>query len=160
MERDSQMETAGKIAVLYYSRHHGNTRKVLEAMSQIHDMNLIDITVQPSADLSSYDLIGLASGIYYGKFHKSLLQFAQTSLPEGKEVFFVYTSGSHRKGYTSAIAKAVQGKGCQIRGEFGCLGYDTFGPFYLFGGITRGHPSEEDFAQARDFLRGLLGEQR
>ena len=33
-----------KTAVCYYSRHHGNTRKVLEAMAREGDVDLIDVT--------------------------------------------------------------------------------------------------------------------
>ena len=34
-----------RTAVCYYSRHHGNTRKVLEAMAREGEIDLIDATV-------------------------------------------------------------------------------------------------------------------
>ena len=40
-------------------------------------------------------------------------------------------------------------------GEFGCKGYDTFGPFKLVGGIAKGHPDQKDLAAARAFYRRL-----
>lgn len=53
-----------KTAVVYYSRHHGNTKKVLDAIAAKHDLTLIDAAETPNADLSDYDLVGFASGIY------------------------------------------------------------------------------------------------
>ena len=83
-----------KTAVVYYSRHHGNTKKVLDAIAQRYDLTLIDAAEAASANLEEYDIIGFASGIYYSKFHKSVLEFAEKNLPEGKNVFFIYTYGA------------------------------------------------------------------
>ena len=35
-----------KTAVCYYSRHHGNTRKLLESMAEEGEMDLIDVTAR------------------------------------------------------------------------------------------------------------------
>ena len=50
-----------KTAILYYSEHHGNTKKLLDAIAAKNDVDLIDVTKQGSADLAGYDRIGLAS---------------------------------------------------------------------------------------------------
>ena len=60
-----------KAAIVYYSKHHGNTKTLLAAITRKSDVVLIDATENPEPDLSGYDLVGLASGIYYSKFHKS-----------------------------------------------------------------------------------------
>lgn len=147
-----------KIAVCYYSRHHGNTLKVLEAMAQGQDVELIDAAARAAVRLEEYDAVGFASGIYYGKFHETVVNFAGQYLPRGKDVFFVYTCGSKRKGYTRAIAEAVRAKDARILGEFGCRGYDTFGPFKLVGGIAKGRPSRKELDDARKFLTSILRE--
>lgn len=36
----------------------------------------------------------------------------------------------------------------EIWGEYSCLGFDTFGPFKLFGGIAKGHPSQDEIEAA------------
>lgn len=144
-----------KTAIIYYSRHHGNTKKLLDAIAENHEVTLIDVTAVPSADLGSYDRIGFASGIYYSKFHKNLLKFADENLPLGKPVFFIYTYGAEKKGYTEAIAQTVKKKKAQILGEFGCFGFNTFGPFKLIGGIAKGHPDNDDLAHAVEFYEGL-----
>ena len=78
-----------KIAIIFASVHHGNTRKVVEQIAQNNDVDLIDATQEKEKDLSEYDRIGFASGIYYGKFHQSVLNFASVNLPEYKEVFLI-----------------------------------------------------------------------
>jgi flavodoxin len=147
-----------KTAICYYSRHHGNTLKVLEAMSQGNEIDLIDVTSRIAVDLERYDTVGFASGIYYGKMHDTVVNFARQYLPRGKNTFFVYTCGSRRSGYTKAIAEAAAEKGATILGEYGCLGYDTFGPFKLIGGIAKGHPDEAELEAARRFYQQITEE--
>lgn len=144
-----------KTAICYYSRHHGNTLKVLQAIAGEDWAELIDVTARRAVRLEAFDRIGFASGIYYGSFHKSILQFARQYLPEGKPVFFVYTYGMLRPGYTKAIGRIAQEKGCPVLGSFGCRGYDTFGPFKLVGGIAKGHPDARDLEHARRFCEKL-----
>ena len=145
-----------KTAVVYYSRHHGNTKKVLDAIAQRYDLTLIDAAEAASANLEEYDIIGFASGIYYSKFHKSVLEFAEKNLPEGKNVFFIYTYGTERSGYTASIAKVVGLKNANILGEYGCLGFNTFGPFKLIGGIAKGHPNIDDLDGTVNFFETLI----
>lgn len=144
-----------KTAIVYYSRHHENTKKLLDAIAAQCDVTLIDVTANPEADLSGFDRIGFASGIYYSKFHKSLLQFARENLPQGKEVFFLYTYGAEKKGYTAAISEAVSVHRPKILGEYGCFGFNTFGPFKLIGGMAKGHPTAEELSAAVKFYESL-----
>lgn len=54
-----------KTAIVYYSKHHGNTKKLIDAIAAADStVSLIDVTENPDADLSGYDRIGFASGIY------------------------------------------------------------------------------------------------
>lgn len=140
-----------KTAIVYYSKHHGNTKKLLDAIAEKHDVTLIDVTAEPTTDLDGYDRIGFASGIYYSKFQKTLLKYAETFMPNGKETFFIYTYGAKKDGYTNAIADAVKKHDAKILGEFGCFGFNTFGPFKLIGGIAKGHPDADDLKNAVEF---------
>ena len=144
-----------KTAICYYSRHHGNTRRVLEAMAEQGDADLIDVTASRSVRLEDYDRVGFASGIYFGKFQASVLRFARQYLPQGKPVFLVSTYGVFRPGYTRAMEQIAREKGCPVLGRFGCRGYDTFGPFRLVGGIAKGRPNGRDLENARRFYRAL-----
>ena len=142
-------------AIVYYSKHHGNTKKLLDAISAENKVTLIDVTKQPSANLTGFDRVGFASGIYYNSFAKQLLSFAQEYLPENKEVFYLFTHGAPKGVFLTAIRKIAEQKHCREVGSYHCLGYDTFGPFKLVGGIAKGHPTEEEIKAAADFYRKL-----
>ncbi|MGN8895680.1 flavodoxin domain-containing protein [Flavonifractor sp. HCP28S3_F3] len=144
-----------KTAICYYSRHHGNTLKVLEAMAQEGEVDLIDVTTRQAVRLNGYDCIGLASGIYGFDFQKSVVAFARQYLPQGKPVFFVYTYGGAKGNGAKVAAEVAKEKNCPVLGEFSCKGYDTFGPFKLVGGIAKGHPNARELEHARCFFRQI-----
>ena len=144
-----------KTVICYYSRHHGNTRKVLEAMAGEGEVDLVDVTTRQSVLLEEYDCVGLASGIYGFEVQKAVVEFARQYLPQGKPVFFVYTYGAAKGTGAKALMEIAGEKGCPVLGEFSCKGYDTFGPFKLVGGLAKGRPNEEDLEKARAFYRGL-----
>ncbi len=144
-----------KTAICYYSRHHSNTLAVLDAMTEGCDVDLIDVTIRMAVRLDQYDRIGFASGIYFSKFSPVVVNFARQYLPEGREVFFVYTYGAPKVSLPGNITAAVKEKGCRILGQFGCRGYDTFGPFKLIGGLAKGHPDAQDLKKAKQFFEGL-----
>jgi len=144
-----------KTAIVYYSKHHGNTKKLLDAIAAENEVTLIDVTAQPSEDLTGYDRIGFASGIYYNSFAKQLLAFAESNLPEGKDVFYIFTHGAPKGVFLTSIRKIAEEKNCREIGSYHCLGYDTFGPFKLVGGIAKGHPTDEEMKGAVEFYREL-----
>ena len=76
-----------KTVIVYASTHHGNTKKLLEAIAEQEDVKLIDIIGNESYDLSEYDRIGIASGIAYGKYYPQMLKFLENSLPCDTDVF-------------------------------------------------------------------------
>ena len=142
-------------AIVYYSQHHGNTRKLLEAIAAAEDVALIDVTADPIADLSAFDRVGLASGIYYNTFARPLMAYADAHLPEGRDVFFIYTHGAPVGGFLKGIREITAKKKCRELGAYHCQGFDTFGPFRLVGGVAKGHPTEEEIRGAVEFYRGL-----
>ena len=148
-----------KTAICCYSRHHGNTRKVAEAMALEGGADLIDVTTRQTVRLEEYDCVGFASGIYGFEFHKAVTAFARQYLPEGKPVFFVCTYGALRGAGAKELESLARERGCPVLGTFGCKGYDTFGPFRLVGGIAKGHPDEQDLKNAREFFREMRDRQ-
>lgn len=141
-----------KIAICYYSKHHGNTRKVVEAMALEGDTELIDVTTRQAVHLEEYDCIGFASGIYAFRFDKAVEDFARQYLPRRRPVFFVCTYGGVKGSGAGAVAEIARERDCPVLGEFGCRGYDTFGPFRIVGGIAKGHPNSADLEKARSFF--------
>lgn len=145
-----------KTAICYYSRHHGNTLKVIQAMAQGRDVELFDVTSQGDVSLKEYDVVGFASGVYFGKFHESVIDFAKNRLPREKKVFFVYTGGAPKQSNTETIKAAIADKAPVFLGEYFCKGYDTFGPFKLVGGIAKGRPNREELDKAVEFFEGIV----
>ena len=118
-----------KTAIVYFSEHHGNTKKVVEAIAAAHEeVTLIDAATKIEVDLSGYELIGFASGIYGGQFAKKLLTFAQINLPDRKNVFIIYTSAMDRKGYSDDLKTFLEKRNAVIRGSWHTKGFCTFGP--------------------------------
>ena len=151
-----------KTVIIYYSKHHENTRKLLDAIKAAfpEEITLIDAASADAAGISAsvldrYDAVGFASGIYFSKFEKRVLDLAEKCLPDGKNVFFIYTCGAGKKGYTESIRKAIAGKKANILGEYGCKGFDTYGPFKLVGGIAKNHPDSEEVKGAVEFYKRL-----
>ena len=144
-----------KTAIVYYSQHHGNTKKLIDAIAADHEVRLIDVTKEPSVDLSEYSRIGFASGIYYGSFAKQLLSFAQECLPENRDVFYLFTHGAPKGDFLKAIREIADRKKCRELGSYHCRGFDTFGPFRLVGGIAREHPTDAEIRGAADFYLSL-----
>ena len=130
-----------KTAIVYASVHHGNTKKIIDEIAKTNDVELIDATQTVEKDLSEYDLIGFASGVYGGKFHQSVLKFLICTYG-GRPVF-------------KSIEQVIAYKHDNIVGRFSCKGFDTFGPFKLIGGVSKGHPDEKDIAAAIEFYNGL-----
>lgn len=143
-----------RTVIVYASVHHGNTKKLVENIAEKCGVDLIDAVKQSKADLSVYDKIGFASGIYFSKFHQKILQFIAENLPKDKKIFLICTYGGSAN-YKSPES-ILKEKRASIIGKFGCKGYDTFGPFKMLGGISKGHPDEKDLQDAVNFMSGLL----
>ena len=145
-----------KTVIIYASTHHGSTRKLAEALADQYDITLIDAAMQQQADLSGYDLIGFASGIDFGRFYASVEQFLENNLPEGKRVFFLYTCAKVSGRFTESIKEKARKTGAIILGEYGCKGFNTYGPWRLIGGMNKGHPNTQEIEGALRFYQSLL----
>lgn len=143
-------------AIIFYSKHHGNTKKLLDAIVAADpEVELIDATEKHEVDLSKHERIGFASGIYYNKFAEHVLNFAKVNLPTGKDVFFIATAGNPTKSCFNSIAEVTKAKHCNELGRYISKGFDTYGPFKLVGGLQKGHPTEEEIQGAVAFYNSL-----
>ena len=143
-----------KSIIVYASTHHGNTKKVVDAIVSECGVETVDAIAVQEKDLSEYDLIGFASGIYAAKFHPQIIKFAQDNLPDNKKIFFIMTSAMD-KDFSKSMTSALKDKKFDVVGAFSCKGYNTFGPFKLVGGTGKGHPDEKDLKNAVEFYKGL-----
>jgi len=145
-----------KAILIYASKHHGNTYKLAKAISEKYEIAMIDATKESIVDLQEYEVIGFASGIDFGKFYEEIENFAEANLPIKKEVFFLYTCAMERKGFTNSIKEISLKKDAIILGEYGCKGYNTYGPWQLIGGMNKNHPTEAEIAEVVNFYGELI----
>lgn len=141
-----------KTVIIYASMHHRNTYKLVKAISDKHNIDIIDASQQSIADLQNYEVIGFASGIDFGKFYEAVESFANLNLPFKKQVFFLYTCAMDRKGFTDSIREIAAQKEAVVLGEYGCKGYNTYGPWKVIGGMNKKHPTEDEIVLAVDFF--------
>ena len=150
---------SSKVAIIYCSVHHKNTEKLIQAIFKKYpDVLLVDAAKAVLINLESYKLIGVASGIFYGKMHKSLLNFLENNLPAHKKAFIMYTSGAENENYGKEAESIIREKDCTYLGKYSCRGYDTFSPFKLIGGIQKNHPTEAEIEGAVKFFENLINQ--
>jgi flavodoxin len=145
-----------KTLIVCVSEHHGNTKKIAGAMAAVLDAEVShpdDVNVEALGD---YDLIGLGSGIAFGKHYQRLLEFVDALPALHAKTFVFSTRGASRGGsHHAALKSKLEAKGLTVVGEFSCRGFDTYGPMKLIGGIAKGRPNEQDLRDAEQFAKAL-----
>jgi len=145
-----------KVCICYKSLHHLNTLKLLNAIKECNEVDLIDVLKEPNKDISSYDVIGIASGIVYSKYYKEVIDFIDKNLPKNKKVFFIHTAGDPRENQNKSVKDIADARNSETLGTYFTKGFDTYGPFKLIGGINRNRPNEEDIKGAIDFYNKII----
>ncbi|MDJ0393639.1 flavodoxin family protein [Rhodococcus sp. G-MC3] len=139
---------------------HQNTHRIAEEIGGVLDAELLTPEQATPALLGEADLIGFGSGIYLMNFDQRLKDCIR-SLPNmaGHDAFVFATSGMPEPPfphYTRRLGKLLNRQGFKVVDTFTCRGLDTWGPFGLIGGVSKGHPDDGDLAKARDFAARLL----
>lgn len=142
--------------VICKSPHHGNTAAVAAEICGVLGCGFSDPEETRPEMASGCGLLGVGSGVYYGRMHPALMCWLQC-LPDAPHcatpAFIFSTSGLpfladlwHRP-----LRRMLARKGFDVIAEFACRGFDTWGPLWLTGGLNRQHPDERDLARARAF---------
>ena len=163
-EIDSGDPKALRSLVVVFSYHHGNTRKIADAVAKVLGAEVKTPRQVKPEEIAEYDLIGFGSGIYSAKHHESLLYLVDR-LPQvtGKKAFIFSTYGAPAiaaggdfvKNNHSQLRKKLKAKGYAVSGEFACAGWNTNVFLKYFGGLNRGRPNAEDLKNAEKFARNL-----
>jgi flavodoxin len=137
-----------KIALVYFSRG-GNTRKIAEAMAEELGVKAVDVKEKP--DVSDVDLLVVGSGTYGSKPGAEMVEYLENLKPaEGKKAAcFSTCAGGDASKTLEAMKDILSKKGYTNVDCFSCLGK------WLMGLSRRGHPSDEEIAQAREFAKKL-----
>lgn len=144
-----------KTAILYVSVHHGNTKKIIDAIASKNEVTVFDVLSKDKIDLDEYNVIGIASGIAYGKYYPQMIKYLEENMPGNKKVFFIHTAGSPRESFNTSVKTITDARGCACLGTYFCKGFDTYGPFRLVGGIAKGHPTDSEIRGALEFFEKI-----
>ena len=145
-----------KTLIVCVSEHHGNTKKIADAMAAVLDAQVSHPDDANVEELGDYDLIGLGSGIAFGKHYTRLLEFVDALPALHAKTVVVSTRGASRgASHHAALKSKLAEKGLTVVGEFSCRGFDTYGPMKLIGGIAKGRPNEQDLRDAQKFAESL-----
>lgn len=148
------------LIVICKSVHHGNTRAVAERMARPLGAVVADPDELTGPWAERSQVLGIGSGIYYGRFHRSVRDWIAKLPPNhgaGRKIFVYSTSGLPFLSplYHWPIKRALRKSGFEVVGEFTCRGHDTFGPLRLFGGLHRRHPNSADLQRAETFATNV-----
>jgi flavodoxin len=145
-----------KTIVICVSVHHGNTKKIADAIADVLHAQVCTPGKVDAAMLDDCDLIGVGSGIYYGQHHQSLLDFVDNLPLLHKQAFVFSTRGGALDHNHEPLKQRLERKGLRIIAEFSCKGLDTSGVFNYIGGVNNNRPNDNDLSDAREFARTLL----
>lgn len=145
-----------KIAIIYASVHHGNTEKIVRYIASDIQADIIDILKTKNPDISQYEIVILASGIYFNTFHKSLMRYMKYTSFAEKKTILLYTCGIAYTDYSRSAVKILIQNSAEHIGSFHCRGFDTYGIFGKFGGIAKKHPSTNDMNKILNNLKQHL----
>lgn len=142
---------------------HGNTRALADVLAAELSARILAPEELTADVLEGVERIGFGSGIYLMDFDRRLRDCID-ALPDMKrrEAFIFATSGLPEppfRRYTDRLGARLEARECRVVGAFLCRGLDTWGPFGLIGGVSKGHPSAPDFEQARRFAAELQKQQ-
>ena len=144
--------------IIYYSYHHGNTEKIANSMAEVSNAKVCTIDKMNTVNMDDYEIIGFGSGIAFGKHYDKFLNVVCRLQFKEKNVFVFSTSGTGNKKYNSALIELLKNAGVSVVDDFTCKGYDTYGPFKIIGGISKGHPDNDDIAAAKQFIQRIVND--
>ena len=127
--------------VVYYSMC-GSTKKIAEAIAGELGVKAEDVKMKKEPTRDSFLFLG--SGCYARKPWRKVQDFIARNDFKGRNVALFGVSASGEGDEVTAMEKSLKLKGAIIKGIFYCKGRA-----FLF--LNRGHPSNEELANARKF---------
>jgi flavodoxin len=135
-----------KTVLVYFSRG-GNTRKIAQVMAEELGVTAVDVKEAP--DVGDADLLVVGSGTYGSKPGESMVAYLANLKPvTGKRAACFSSCAGDASKTLDAMKESLGSKGYSIVDCFSC-----FGKFAFFS--KRGHPSEDELKQAREFAKKL-----
>jgi flavodoxin len=168
-----------KILIAYYSMT-GNTELIAKSMYEALTDQQVTLKriedIDPST-LNSYNLLLIGSGIYAGRFHKSVKKILKeaSGLPPKGVLFYTHATQDPEtyQPFPRDIRKILEASSCKICGEFECLGEQKVAEEELVQrlqklspeerkkveesiAILKNHPNKQDLNNAKEFVKSLI----
>lgn len=145
-----------KVIIICESNYNGNTDKIAKAMQSVLKATLVKPDEVKYLELNENTIVGLGSGIKFGKHDKKLIDTVQNINVKNLKVFLFSTRCKPYIGkYHNYMKQLIKEKNWELLAEFSALGYDGTGPWSLIGGYNKGRPNENDLRRAEKFARKL-----
>lgn len=137
-------------------KESGNTYKVCSYVANNSEVDLAVVATRTGYDLSSYDVIILASGVYMNTAHKDMVTWIQsiekdTIKPNTKVYLFLtwFGRGASDKAAFEAVKTVLKSKGIKLEDNFiTCFGKGM-------GLVRISHPDEEDYKNVLSWADSL-----
>lgn len=141
-----------KTLIIVSSTYLGNTMKVAKAMAGELKATVKSPKEVTLSDISSYDLIGLGSGINFASHDKELITLVEKLYIANKKIFIFSTRCRPLLGrYHKKLKSLISQKEGILLGEFSCVGFDRTGPWVGMNGYNKSRPNSKDLFKSALF---------
>ncbi|MGB9614041.1 MAG: flavodoxin domain-containing protein [Fervidobacterium sp.] len=147
----------GKALVICVSKHRGNTLKIAKEIANVLECEVKRPDEVDLKTLTSYDVVGLGSGIYAFGMDRALKKIIKRFKDGQRKKVFIFSTSADLNGYRyhKGLKKLLEKRSFDIIGEFNCPGA-YFGWFFgKKGGVNPDRPNDDDLKRAREFAEGL-----
>ena len=148
-----------KDIIIYVSKHHQNTKKVVDFLTEKFHIEAVNAE-NFSKDISQYDNIIFMTGIYAFQLDESISKLIENLPLENKRCFLIYTSAMDVDSFGKAFIKQIQKKNVSKCAFTHIPGFCTFGPFKLFKGVRKNHPDANDLEKVADFYQEEIADEK
>jgi menaquinone-dependent protoporphyrinogen IX oxidase len=105
--------------IIYHSRPETqNTKKIAESMALAVKAELTSIDKVHEVNINDYDIVGFGSGVYFGRFGKTLIRYAKNLANQKQRAFIFYTCGAKSCDKTkNKFSQLLESKGRTVIGS-------------------------------------------
>lgn len=146
--------------IIYYSKYKENTKRIAEIIAEVIGAELIKSENLNAIETANYDLIGFGSGVYDQKQHQSIFEAIEKLDLKNKNCFVFSTSAAGIEMYNKNAIDLLTAKGAVVKGSFSCKGFYTNKLLKMIGGVSKGHPNNNDLTNAKNFAKKLVNSEK
>lgn len=147
------------VLIIVESVYNDQTIRLAKSMANTLKCKILGVDEASTVNIESYKVIGYGSGIYFGKHHTKLIEFARNLSDHKQDAFVFCTHGNPFVGnYQKSLCTILKKKKRNIIGMFDTVGFDGTGPFMLVNGAHKGRPNEKDCRKATKFISKIMSE--